>query len=75
MLRATDAAVDWFALRGGVYERLAANAHGVLRSEVFPGLWLDVPALLRGDTAAMRAAVLRGTATAEHAAFRARLRA
>jgi Uma2 family endonuclease len=75
VLRTTEAAVDWFALRGGVYERLAADAHGVLRSEVFPGLWLDVPALLRGDTAAMRAAVLRGTATAEHAAFRARLRA
>jgi len=71
VLRAEDAAVDWFALRSGAYQRLGADAHGVLRSEVFPGLWLDVASLLRGDAAALRAAVTAGTATDAHAAFRA----
>src|SRR5262252_874759 len=44
--RTDDAAVDWFVLRAGVYERLPAGADGVLRSPLFAGLWLDVPALL-----------------------------
>jgi hypothetical protein len=73
VLRTEDEAVDWFSLRGGAYERLPADAAGVLRSEVFPGLWLDGPALLRGDAAALRAGVTAGTATDEHSAFRARL--
>ena len=73
VLRTEDAAVDWFALRGGAYERLVADAHGILRSEVFPGLWLDVAALLRADPAALRTVVAAGTATAGHAAFRAQL--
>src|SRR5262245_7580084 len=73
VLRAEDAAIDWFVLRGGAYQQLAADARGILRSEVFPGLWLDGPALLRGDSAALRAAVTAGAATDAHAAFRARL--
>jgi Uma2 family endonuclease len=75
VLRSDEAAVDWFALRGGAYERLAADAHGILRSDVFPGLWLDVAALLRADPTALRAGVTAGTATDAHAAFRARLAA
>jgi Uma2 family endonuclease len=70
VLRAEDAEVDWFALRGGAYERLVPDAAGVLRSEAFPGLWLDVPALLRGDAAALVRAVEEGVRTPEHAAFR-----
>jgi Uma2 family endonuclease len=73
VLRTEEDAVDWFALRGGAYERLVADAKGILRSEVFPGLWLDVAALLRAEPAALRAGVTAGTATAEHAAFRAQL--
>jgi hypothetical protein len=42
---------------------------------VFPGLWLDPHALAAGDRAALRAALDRGLATAEHAAFAARLAA
>ena len=73
VLRAADTAVDWFALRGGVYERLTGDAAGLLRSEVFPGLWLDVAALLQGDLAGVRAAVTNGVRTAEHAGFCGRL--
>jgi len=71
--RAEDEEVDWFAQHGGHYERLPADAAGVRRSEVFPGLWLDVPALLRRDPTALRQVVASGTATAEHATFAASL--
>ncbi|MFI5381023.1 MAG: Uma2 family endonuclease [Tepidisphaerales bacterium] len=74
--RVEDAEVDWFALRNGDYEKLrgGSNGHPLLKSEAFPGLWLDVPALLRGDLPALLAAVDRGAASSQHAAFLRRLR-
>jgi Uma2 family endonuclease len=53
--RVRDGQLDWFALREGVYERLQADAEGVIHSEVFPGLRLAVPRLLAGDLAAVLA--------------------
>jgi Uma2 family endonuclease len=67
--RTLDGDIDWFCLVEGNYERLAADEHGVFRSREFPGLWLDRPALLRGDMAAALAALNAGLASAEHAAF------
>jgi Uma2 family endonuclease len=67
--RVLDRQIDWFALRGDRYERLAPGPDGLLRSEVFPGLWLDPEALLRGDLARVLAVVQQGTASPEHAAF------
>jgi Uma2 family endonuclease len=49
--------IDWFRLRGDRYEPLAADADGMIESEVFPGLRLDVPAMLAGDRAAVLAAL------------------
>jgi Uma2 family endonuclease len=66
--------VDWFILREGVYETLTPDANGVLRSEVFPGLWLQPTALWSGDLAAMLAVLQDGLASPEHAAFLKRLR-
>jgi len=66
--------VDWFILREGVYETLTPDTDGVLRSEVFPGLWLQPAALWSGDLAAMLAVLQEGLASPEHAAFLARLR-
>lgn len=73
VFRVEDGEVDWFVLVDGRYERVPPDADGVLKSRQFPGLWLDVPALLRGDLAALRAAVERGVREPAHAAFRARL--
>lgn len=47
------AVVEWFRLRDGVYVPLVPDGAGVLHSEVFPGLRLDVAALLAGDRAAL----------------------
>jgi Uma2 family endonuclease len=73
--RVLDQQLDWFVLRGSQYERLAPDAQGWLRSEAFPGLWLDVTALLQGDMARVLAVVQQGVASPEHAAFVQRLRA
>lgn len=65
----------WFANREGHFEEIPPGDDGLLRSEVFPGLWLDPAALLRLDSAAVRAALDQGLATAEHAEFVQRLAA
>jgi Uma2 family endonuclease len=71
--RVGDAAIDWFVLREGRFEKLVPDAAGILKSEVFPGLWLDPAALLRGDLARVMAVVQEGVASPEHAAFVAKL--
>ncbi len=73
VLRVLDEQVDWFVLRRGVYEPLVPDRSGILRSDVFPGLGLDVPALLRGDAAGLQAAVSAGIGTPEHEALVRRL--
>jgi Uma2 family endonuclease len=71
--RVLDRALDWFVLREGRYERLTPGPGGVLKSGVFPGLWLAVPALLSGDLAAVLASLQEGIASPEHGAFVATL--
>lgn len=51
------------------------NRQGIARSRVFPGLWIDLPALLARDSARLVAAVQQGLASREHAAFVKRLAA
>lgn len=71
--QAYEQRVDWFVLREGVYESLLPDDNGVLRSEVFPGLWLPVDALWAGDLALMLAVLQQGLASPEHAAYLASL--
>jgi Uma2 family endonuclease len=71
--RVLDRAVDWFVLRDGQYELLEPGADGILRSTVFPGLWLDPAALVGGDTARVLAVIQQGVGSPEHADFVARL--
>ncbi len=71
--RVEDAAIDWFVLRGTQYDRLAPGTDGIVRSEVFPGLWLDPAALIRYDLARVLQVLQQGLASPEHAAFVARL--
>jgi Uma2 family endonuclease len=73
--RVLDREVDWFVLHEGAYHRVEPDQAGILRSAVFPGLWLAVPALLARDLAAVLATVQVGLASPEHAAFVERLSA
>jgi Uma2 family endonuclease len=67
--------VLWLARPKGSFEELAPGADGILRSEVFPGLWLDPGALLRCDGQRVREVLEKGLAAPEHAAFVAKLAA
>lgn len=50
--------IDWFALDDdGQYQPLPANQDGLTESRVFPGLRLDVAAMLAGDLAKVLAAL------------------
>jgi Uma2 family endonuclease len=73
--RVEDAAIDWFMLREGEYVVQSPDAEGLLKSDVFPGLWLDPVALLRGDLARVAEVVARGTKSDEHRVFAARVKA
>lgn len=65
--------VIWLELVDGRYRPIEPDADGVLRSRIFPGLWLDPAALLAGDTARLAAVGQRGIASPEHAEFVRRL--
>jgi hypothetical protein len=63
----------WFGQEQGVLGRRQIGGDGLYRSAVFPGLWLDPRASVRGDRQRLRAVLDLGCATPEHAAFVARL--
>jgi Uma2 family endonuclease len=67
--RTRDGEFDYFILRQAEYQRLAPASDGSFHSEVFPGLWLDAPALLKGDLAGALATVQQGLAWPEHQSF------
>jgi Uma2 family endonuclease len=61
--------VSWFSLQEGEYQPLLADDGGVIRSEIFPGLDLDVRALLTDNLALVLAVVQQGVATKAHQGF------
>jgi Uma2 family endonuclease len=63
------AKVFWFVLRKGRFRELAPGADGILRSQVFPGLWLDPAALLTLDRRRLLRMLRQGLASPEHATF------
>jgi Uma2 family endonuclease len=71
--RVLEQQIDWFVLRDDAFEPLVPGADGIIRSTVFPGLWLDPAALVRGDVNAVFAIVQKGLISTEHVEFVARL--
>jgi Putative restriction endonuclease len=70
--RVLDRQIDWFVLHDGRFAPQLPSADGILRSAVFPGLWLDQAALLEGNINAVFAIVGQGLSSPEHADFVAR---
>ena len=58
----------------GLYAEMPLEA-GVWKSGAFPGLWLDLAALLAGDGAALKRTAEAGLASAEHGKFVAQVAA
>ena len=71
--RVWDRAIDRFVLRGDRYELLALSPAGLYHSAIFPGLWLDPAALIRGELSRVIQVVQQGLASPEHAVFVGRL--
>ncbi len=66
--------IEWFHHEDGEYVPLSADTDGILKSRVFPGLWLDPAAMIAGDMAKVLAVVQQGIASPEHANFVEKLR-
>jgi len=67
--RVYDQALDWWRLQDGEYVSLQADPEGIVRSTIFPGLWLAIPPLLEGNLASVLAVLHQGLATPAHRAF------
>lgn len=64
-----DQKIDWFRLQDGDYISLLPDQQGVIRSQVFPGLWLDVSAMLQKEMQRVLAILQAGINSADHQTF------
>jgi Uma2 family endonuclease len=65
----------WRVLENGAYVAQTLPPDGIVRSQVFPGLWLDLAAFWADDGAKMLAALNAGLASDDHRQFVERLAA
>jgi Uma2 family endonuclease len=71
--RVMDARIHWFVLEQGAYVEAATRADGIVGSRIYPGLWLNFPALLAGDEAKVLRTLEKGLKSPEHGTFVRRL--
>ncbi len=64
-----DRKINWFYLDKGEYLDLPTDADGIIRSRIFPGLWLAVAPVLAGNMQRVLAILQEGVQSPEHAAF------
>lgn len=64
-----DQKLSWFYLEQGEYLELPTDHQGIIRSQVFPGLWLAVRELLTGNMQSVLAVLQTGLQSPEHSAF------
>ena len=67
--RVDDNEIDWFRLKDEKYIKLQADENGIIKSEIYPGLWLDVTALLKGDLVKVLDVLKQGIDTYDHTNF------
>lgn len=58
--RVYDEEIDWFSLQNEQYVPLQSDENGIIESRVFPGLRLNVAAMLNGDLAKVLADLQAG---------------
>ena len=61
--------LDWFQLQNGKYILLQPDENGVIKSLVFPGLWLAVNELLSGNMTTVLTVLQAGLNSHEYADF------
>ncbi len=67
--RVQDHSIEWYRCRDGKFVLEQPDADGVHRSDVFPGLWLNVDAALRRDGITTMTTLQDGLVTEAHQAF------
>ncbi|MEL4896168.1 Uma2 family endonuclease [Crocosphaera sp. Alani8] len=67
--RVDDNEIDWFRLKNEKYIKLQADENGIIKSEIYPGLWLELTALLNGDLVKVLEVLKQGIDTLEHKNF------
>lgn len=73
--RAKENVVNWFMIEADRYVPLPPHEQGILESRAFPGLLLDVQALLARNAASVLKTLQAGLGSQVHDAFAARLKA
>lgn len=71
--RTEEGEFDWWVLVENEYQKRAPAQDGIVRSEQFPGLWLNIGALLAGDGARVLGTLQEGIQSEEHKRFAAEL--
>lgn len=66
-------AVHWFMRRDGIFVAIKPSSDGLLKSRVFPGLWLAPDAVFERSAKKLLASLQLGLATPEHTKFAAKL--
>ena len=61
--------IDWFYLQNGEYIFLEPNAEGIIKSNIFPGLWLATSAFLAGEKNQVIKVLQKGLNSPEHTEF------
>jgi Uma2 family endonuclease len=71
--RTLEAGFDWFMLEDAEYLAIKSDSRGLIHSRIFPGLVVDVKALLAMNAKKVLEVLRRGFASAAHKTFAARL--
>lgn len=64
-----DQKIDWWQLQDVDYVSFVPDEQGIIHSQVFPGLWLNVAAMLQGDMRSVLAVLQTGINHPEHKTF------
>jgi Uma2 family endonuclease len=67
--RTLEHQIDWFGLQADEYVTQQPDEKGIIRSRVFPGLWLAVSALLSGEMTRVLSVLQEGLKSTEHQEF------
>jgi Uma2 family endonuclease len=67
--RVLDQELDWFSLQNGEYVSLPIDSNGIIKSKIFPGLWLSISHLLAGNMKNVLAVLQNGLNSEEHTKF------
>ena len=64
-----ERSLSWFTLHSDQYITLEPDEFSIIRSQVFPGLWLNVDAFVAGDLTAVYQTLQSGIADEAHQRF------